>query len=251
MLMSTNVQRYTAIKRGLGYKFYTQEQTLQNFAALADLCNDKYTSVSRMIEWASLAPSRERSRERLFVVRQFAIWLRAEDGRNEIPPPDVFGRGKRPRPRPHILTAANIERLMHAAMSVPPLASITPHTYHYLIGLMASTGLRVSEAVALVEPDITNDGLLIRETKFHKTRLVPIHSSTRAALADYLTLRRRIGGPDPHVFVLSTGKSPSVTTVSRTFLSLARQIGLRSPQGETGPHLHDLRHSFAVRSLLT
>jgi integrase len=138
---------------------------------------------------------------------------------------------------------------MQAALSLPPVASLTPYTFHYLIGLLATTGLRVSEAVALFETDIVPDGLVIRETKFRKTRLVPIHPSTRKMLAEYQALRRRIGGTDPHLFVLSTGEPPDRATVSRAFIKVARQVSLRGPQGERGPRLHDLRHSFAVRSL--
>lgn len=249
MLMTANVQRYVAIKRGLGYKFADQEQMLRKYAAYTDARNEKYTSARGIIEWASTAPSAQRSREWLRVVRHFAISMHAEDDRNEIPPRDVFGRAKRPRPRPHVLAPADIDRIMQAALSVPPVASITPHTYHYLFGLLATTGLRVSEAVALLNTDITPDGLIIRETKFRKTRLVPIHRSTRKALSEYLELRQRIGGPDPHLFVLSTGEPPDHATVTRTFVRLARQVGVRGPKGERGPRLHDLRHSFAVRSL--
>ena len=89
-----------------------------------------------------------------------------------------------------------------------PVVSITPYTYHYLFGLLATTGMRVSEVVALLESDLTKDGLLIRETKFHKSRLVPIHPTTRKALSEYLALRRRIGGPDPHLFVISLASHP-------------------------------------------
>jgi len=249
MLMHANVRRYVAIKQGLGYSFADQAEMLGKYAAFADARGDRYTTASRIIEWASDAPSGLRSRERLRVARAFAIAMHAEDDRNEIPPRDVFGRGKRPRPRPHILSTADIGQIMQAALSVPPVASITPYTYHHLFGLLGATGLRVSEAVALHESDLTPDGLVIRETKFHKTRLVPIHESTRAALADYLALRWRIGGPNPHLFVLSTGEPPDHATVTRTFIRLARQVGLRGPQGERGPRLHDLRHSFAVRSL--
>jgi integrase len=137
---------------------------------------------------------------------------------------------------------------MQAALSLPPIASLTPYTYHYLIGLLATTGLRVSEGVALLQTDLTADGLLIRETKFHKTRLVPIDASTRKALAEYLSLRQRIGGSDPHLFLLSTGEPPDHASVTRAFIKLARQAGLRPASG-SGPRLHDLRHSFAVRSL--
>lgn len=249
MRISTSVQRYVAIKHGLGYKFADQEQMLRKYAAFADAHGDQYTTASRMIEWASTAPSRQRSREWLRVVRHFAISMHAEDDRNEVPPRDVFGRARRKRPRPHIIAVADIERIMQAALSLPPVASLTPYTFQYLIGLLATTGLRVSEAVALLETDIVPDGLLIRETKFRKTRLVPIHPSTRKALAEYQMLRQQIGGPDPHLFVLSTGEPPDHATVTRAFIKLARRVGLRGPQGERGPRLHDLRHSFAVRSL--
>jgi integrase len=249
MRISASIQRYVAIKRGLGYKFVDQEQMLRKYAAFADSHGDEYTIASRMIKWASTAPSPQRSREWLRVVHHFAISMHAEDDRNEVPPRGVFGGAKRKRPRPHVLAAAEIDRIMQAALSVPPIASLTPYTFHYLIGLIATTGLRVSEAVALFETDIALDGLVIRETKFRKTRLVPIHPSTRKALAEYQMLRRRIGGPDPHLFVLSTGEPPDRATVSRAFIKLARQVGLRGPQGERGPRLHDLRHSFAVRSL--
>jgi integrase len=249
MRISDNVQRYIAIKRGLGYKFADQERILRKYATFADAHEDEYTVASRMIEWASTAPSRHRSREWLRVVRHFAVSMHAEDDRNEVPLRDVFGRAKRKRPRPHIIAATDIERVMQAALSLPPVASLTPYTFHYLIGLLATTGLRVSEAVALFETDIVPDGLVIRETKFRKTRLVPIHPSTRKMLAEYQALRRRIGGTDPHLFVLSTGEPPDRATVSRAFIKVARQVSLRGPQGERGPRLHDLRHSFAVRSL--
>lgn len=248
MPINTSVQHYVAIKRGLGYKFADQEQMLRKYVAFADAVGDKHISAARMIEWAATACSAQRSREWLRVVRHFAISMHAEDDRHEIPPRDVFGPAKRRRPRPHILAVADIERIMQAAVSLPPIASLTPYTYHYLIGLLATTGLRVSEAVALLQTDLTIDGLLIRETKFRKTRLVPIEASTRKALVAYLALRRRIGGRDPHLFVLSTGEPPDHASVTRAFIKLARQVGVRGAQGR-GPRLHDLRHSFAVRSL--
>lgn len=248
MLMSARVERYVAIKRGLGYSFITQERMLRKYAAFADGHGDDRVLASRVIEWASTAPSAQGSRQWLRTARHFAVAMHAEDDRNEVPPNDLFGRPKRLRPSPHIIATADIERIMNAALTLPPIASITPYTYYYLFGLLAATGSRVSEAVELLETDLTVDGLLIRETKFRKTRLVPIEATTREALTEYLSLRRRIGGSDPHLFVLSTGEPPDRTTVTRTFIKLCRQVGLRPASGR-GPRLHDLRHSFAVRSL--
>ena len=206
--MSLHVERYIAIKRSLGYKFEDQEQVLMNFALFTEGQGDRFARADRMIEWASKAPSVHRSRDWLRTVRAFAVSLHAEDDRHEIPPRTAFGSGKRPRPVPHLITLSQIERLMEAARSLPPVASITPYTFRCMIGLIATTGLRVSEAVALRLADLTRDGLLIRETKFRKSRLVPIHKSTRNALKEYLSLRTRIGGPDRHLFVLSTGEAP-------------------------------------------
>ncbi|NDZ17189.1 integrase [Variovorax sp. WS11] len=247
--MSTHVERYVALKRGLGCSFTDQAQMLEKFSAFADRHGDEFTSSARMVAWASMASSPCRSGEWLRVARNFAIAMHAEDDRHEIPSRDVFGKVKRRRPPPHIIAAADIERIMRAALTLPPVASLTPYTYHYLFGVLAATGLRVSEAIGLFQTDVTLDGLLIRETKFHKTRLVPIDQSTRGALEEYLVLRRRIGGEDPHLYVLSTGIPPDRTSVSRAFIRLAREVGLRGDAGVHGPRLHDLRHSFAVRSL--
>jgi len=248
MSIDTSVQNYVALKHGLGYQFADQAYMLRKYAVFADAAGEKYISAARMIEWATTANSMQRSREWLRVARHFAISMHAEDDRHEVPPRDVFGKAKRRRPRPQVLAVADIERIMQAALSLPPIASITPYTYHYLIGLLASTGMRVSEAVGLLQTDVTVDGLIIRETKFHKTRLVPIEASTRKALTAYLSLRRRIGGRDPHLFVISTGEPPDRVSVTRAFAKLARQAGVRSVKGR-GTRLHDLRHGFAIRSL--
>lgn len=249
MPMSDQVDRYVAIKRGLGYSFSDQEQMLQKFAAFAKGYDDEFTRSQRIIAWASKASSAQRSGEWFRVVRAFAIAMHAEDDRHEIPPRDVFGRVKRHRPPPHIIAVSDIEAIMSGALALPPVASLTPYTYYYIFGLLAATGLRVSEATNLLRTDLTVDGLVIRETKFRKTRLVPVDQSTRKALEAYLSLRQRIGGSDPHLFVLSTCAPPDRASVTRAFIQVARGIGLRGSAGERGPRLHDLRHSFAVRSL--
>ena len=118
-----------------------------------------------------------------------------------------------------------------------------------MIGLLATTGLRLSEALALKLTDITPDGLVVRDSKLGKSRLVPLHDSTSMSLNRYLKIRMRMGGSDEHLFVLSSGKPPHHSTLSKMFLRLARQIGYRGGPGEPGSRLHDLRHGFATRSL--
>jgi integrase len=109
--------------------------------------------------------------------------------------------------------------------------------------------LRISEALALRLEDLTADGLVIRQTKFHKSRLVPLHETTRHALQVYLAARARLATVDDMLFVSPSGKAPAYPTVVSIFLRLVRSVGLRGGPGQRGPRLHDLRHTFAVRSL--
>jgi integrase len=138
---------------------------------------------------------------------------------------------------------------MHAALELEPKRSIRPHTYHHLFGLLAATGLRISEALALQHGDVTDDGLIVRCGKFGKSRLLPLHPTTRAALNRYIVIRKKLGGKGKDLFVVTTGEAPSQNTVYIVFVDLLRQLGLRGPKGSRGPRVHDLRHSFAVRSL--
>ena len=119
-----------------------------------------------MINWARDASSSATAHKRLSVGRRFAVWLRAEDERHGVPPKDVLGRAEPRRPAPHLLTKAEVRTLMAGALSLPPVGSITPHAWHCIIGLMATTGLRRCEVCALRLTDITPDGLVVRETKF-------------------------------------------------------------------------------------
>ena len=109
--------------------------------------------------------------------------------------------------------------------------------------------MRISEALALRLDDVAADGLIIRQTKFQKSRLLPLHETTQRALDAYLSVRMRLGVLDGALLVSTTGKAPSYHTVVAIFLRLARSIGLRGASGQPGPRIHDLRHTFAVRSL--
>jgi integrase len=160
----------------------------------------------------------------------------------------LLGRSRRRRPAPHILTRDQIGRIMQHALLVPGLTPISPLTYHNLFGLLASTGLRISEALSLQRDDLTEDGLMIRKGKFGKSRLVPIHPSTRAALERYLEARSAVRHPGDDLFVLGHGRAPTATRVYVVFVRIVRKLGYRNPTGP-GPRVHDLRHTFAVRSL--
>ena len=150
---------------------------------------------------------------------------------------------------PYIFSENEIEQLLSAASRLGPPGSLRPQTYSTLFGLLAVTGMRVSEARNLHLHDVTLDGLLIRETKFHKSRLLPLHVTTRMALDRYIDQRRRGAGADPHLFVTRRGGKLSHTVVSETFHQVLKVAGIPHRPARRRLRLMDLRHTFAVRAL--
>lgn len=249
MTMIEDAERYVALKQYVGFSYQSQSWVVRQYARYATNQGDQFMRSTRVIEWAAMTSSVHFAREKLRQLRDFAIWLRAEDERHEVPPRHAFGRPARVRPSPYILTPTEIRQLMEAALALPPAGTITPHTCHFAIGLIASTGMRRSEAASLRLDDITPDGLVIRETKYRKSRLVVLHESAWEALERYLELRNHHGATDGHLLILWTGKPPAKEYLSDMFLKLARKTGLRDKTGRPGPRLHSLRHTFAVRAL--
>lgn len=248
-MLIEHVTRYVELHRSLGYKYVQQERMLLNYARFASSEGDIWIRSDRVIQWCRQTISVGQARIKFATVRHFAEFLHAEDERHEVPPRDAFGRMTKARPSPHLLTREQVRQVMNAALRARPAGTITPLTWHYLFGLMAVTGLRVSEAVALRLADITPDGLIVRDSKFGKSRLLPLHDSTHAALDKYLAVRRRVFISNDHLFVLATGKPPAIRTAYGAFVRLLQQLGLRGEWGTPGPRLHDLRHSFCAWSL--
>lgn len=248
-MLSEALTRYVDLHRSVGFKFRIQHLLLRNFVRFAETRGDEFVRVARVLDWAARAPSPPQRRNRLLTARRFALALRAEDPRHELPAADALGRGRFERRAPYIYAPDEVAALVKAAAELQPSGSIRPLTYSTLFGLIAATGMRVSEALALQLEDLTEDGLIVRETKFHKSRLLPLHETTQCALDRYLSLRGQLGTFNGALFVSNTGAAPAYPTVVAIFLRLARSIGLRGAPGERGPRIHDLRHSFAVRSL--
>ena len=247
--ISDHVARFVAMKQKLGYRFKTHASILGNFARFAAERNETRIRSETVLEWASTASSQPQSAKNLHMVHAFARWLHAEDERHEVPPRDAFGPDSSRRPPPHLISIEQIREILTAALSLPPAGTITPLTWHYMFGLVAATGLRIGEARALTLDDITPDGLIVRDTKFGKSRMVALHPTTWDALNRYLLVRRKEKTPHGHLFVLSTGRPPGRSRVSEVFLRLAERTGIREPGAKRGPSPHSLRHSFAVRSL--
>lgn len=248
-MLSAAVERYIAIHRATGYLFKTESCLLRLFALHATQRGDEVVRSQTVLEWAAEACSSAGARRRrLLVVRRFARRMRAEDPRHEMPPPDAFGPVP-PRRTPYIFAPATIRSLLDRAAALGPPGSLRPKTYATLFGLLACTGLRISEARTLQLQDVTDAGLVIRSSKFRKSRLVPLHDTTRRAVQAYLAARKPYAGKDAAVFLSEYRTGLRYPTVNAVFLFLVRAIGIHPGPGEPGPRIHDLRHTFAVRSL--
>lgn len=248
-MLANDLARYVELHRLLGFKFRVQLSLLRSFVTFARKHGDEFVRTDRVLAWAIEAPSAPQRRNRLLTVRRFALAMQAEDPRHEAPPADAIGRARFERKPPFIYTPDQITKLLSAAAALGPPGAIRPLMYVTLFGLLAATGLRISEALALRRSDLTADGLIVRQTKFRKSRLVPLHVTTRRALDAYLSASARVAGAEEAVFISSTGKPPAYNTVKAVFLQMARAIGLRGEPGQRGPRIHDLRHTFAIRSL--
>jgi integrase len=248
-MLSTDMMRYVELHHAAGFKFRTQHQMLTSFVAFAEQHGDEFVRVDRALAWAARAPSAAQRCRLLLEVRRFALAMRPEDGRYEVPAADALGRAFHRRRVVHIYTPDEISRLVQAAAQLGPAGSIRPRMYATLFGLLAATGLRISEALALQIKDVTADGMVIRETKFKKSRLVPLHETAQRALDGYIAVRARTAALDGSLFVSCCNRTPAHTTVVAVFLQLARSIGLRGKPGQRGPRIHDIRHSFAIHSL--
>jgi integrase len=247
-MLSAIVERHIALHLATGYLFRKQSCLLRSFARYASSKGDDVVRAITAVEWAALGPTVGTRHGRFEVVRRFARLVHVEDPRHEIPPQGVFG-GRPRRRTPYIFSSSEIRALLEGAAELGPCHSLRPRAYVTLLGLIAATGLRISEALALRLGDITGAGLLIRESKFRKSRLVPLHPTTRAALDAYLRARAEYAVGDDAVFLSEWRTRMSYPTVLATFLALVRGLGIHPGPGKPGPRIHDLRHTFAVRSL--
>jgi integrase/recombinase XerD len=245
--MIAAVESYLAVRRAAGFTLSNTEYLLRSFAIFAADQKQTHIRTATAIEWASQAGSVAQRHTRYQTVCRFAQHLRVEDSRHESPPPNHFGYRKTRRV-PHIYSREEINDLILAATRLPSSDSLLPKTYAALICLLAATGLRISEALHLLVSDITPDGLLIRKTKFQKTRLVPLHGTAVAGIGRYLAHRQEARRGGDHVFVSDEGQPLVYGKVHSVFRTLLRSAGLM-PSGGRWPRIHELRHTFAVRAL--
>jgi integrase len=154
-MMRKELARYVELKRSVGFQFRCQHILLKGFVAFAAERGDRYVKMARVLEWAALAPSPAQRRSRLLTVRRFALAMHAENARHQVPARDAFGSNGFRRRSPYIYSAKEIARLIKAASELEPAATLRPVMHATLLGLLASTGMRISEALALQVDDIT------------------------------------------------------------------------------------------------
>jgi integrase len=244
--MMASVETYLAVRRAVGFTLSNTEYLLRSFADFAADLKETHIRSATAIDWASQAKSVAQRHTRHQTICRFAQYLRIEDSRHELPPANHFGYRKTRRV-PHIYSRDEIDGLVLAATRLPSSDLLLPKTYAALISLLAATGLRISEALHLLVSDITANGVLIRRTKFQKTRLVPLHSTAVAGLARYLTHRQARCGGD-HVFISDEGQPLVYWKVHSVFRTLLKSAGIK-PSGGRWPRIHELRHTLAVRAL--
>lgn len=244
---------YLRLRRSLGYKLRRPEKLLQQFLDYLEAASAETITTEHALAWAC-QPTRRNSSwpsQRLSVVRGFANYLQNLDLQAEVPPRDLLPWRPR-RASPYLYAEQEIVALIEAAGSLSSPLRVA--TYQTLIGLLAATGMRVGEAINLDRDDFDARGgvLLIRHAKFNKTRELPLHATTVAALRGYLAHRdqQRLRARSPALFISPAGTRLLYCNVQWTFHRLVRQAGLVARTRSCRPRIHDLRHSFAVRTLI-
>ena len=248
-----HVDDYLRMRRALGFKLERHGQLLPQLIAYLEAAGERTVRSELAISWARLPESAHPRHlaARLSIARGFAAYLQTVDPQAEIPPADVFAV-RYQRPTPYLWSGEEISRLLAATRELrPPLKAAS---YEALFGLLAVTGMRVGEAIALQVDDVDlHDGVVtIREqtAKLDRARLVPLHATAVKALAAYLQARQRLC-PEPSAsafFLSSVGTAIDRSAVSKTLRKLTIALGLRTET--VHPRAHDLRHSFAVSTLV-
>lgn len=250
------LNEYLAIRRALGFELREVAGCLRNFVTFLETNSATHITTELALRWATRPGASQPSTWawRLGMVRRFAAWLRAAEPRTEIPPAGLLPY-RYQRKKPHIFSDEEIEQILGLAAQLPSEKGLRAHTYATLFGLLAVSGMRVNEAVKLdsLDVDLGHGILTVRRTKFGKSRHVPVHPSTVAALKQYADTRDRIIAKPVQAFFVSERGTRITDCMARyTFARLSQQLGLRSAaKGHgRGPRLHDMRHRFAARTLI-
>ena len=252
--LARHLEQYLELRHRLGFKLRNTAFELRKFVRFAQQAKATFITTKLALDWATQPTGCQPTRygNRLSMVRRFAEYLSAVDPRTEVPPtgllPDRYYRKT-----PYLYSDQEVTQLIQATQQIPSPKGLRAATYSTLFGLLAVTGMRLGEAIGLDRKDVDlHQGLLrVRQTKFNKSRWVPLHGSTQGKLEQYVQLRNQIW---PHPlspsFLLSEqGTRLTCWIVRHWFIYLSHQIGLRQPADHCGPRIHDLRHHFVIETL--
>lgn len=255
--LSQSLEEYLSLRRGLGFKLKQDGRMLSQFVSFLDGEGSPYITTDLAVRWA-VKPGNAQSchwARRLRVVRLFAEYRSVADPRTEVPPPKLLPDRYR-RTAPYIYTDEQIMRLITAARDLPSTVrgtmGLRSRTYYTLFGLLSVTGMRVSEALSLncEDVDLNKALLTVCGTKFGKSRHIPIHRTTQEVLRQYTCYRDGIYPAPKSFFISERGTRLGYCAVRSTFVRLSREVGLRGLSDSHGPRMHDLRHRFAVNTLI-
>jgi integrase len=257
LTMVRHARTYLQYRRSLGFALRGHGRLVMHFARFLDRGHrDRPLTIDLMLRWvnANAAHSPSYRASRLTAVRCFTRYLATHDDRIPVPPARLLSVRIR-RCRPHIYNPVQLEQLLSAAGRLDPHFVLRPLTFQTLLGLIAATGLRVSEVIRLhrTEVDLERGLLQITQTKFKKSRLVPMHPTTTLALRHYRNMRDKRWGVQPErpFFLDATGRPLPARSIQCVFRKLCEGLGWQRGNGELPkPRIHDLRHSFACRRLL-
>ncbi|MDP9120038.1 MAG: tyrosine-type recombinase/integrase [Acidobacteriota bacterium] len=246
---------YLIVRRALGFKLCSDGRALRRFVEYAEGRSASVITTELALGWAQEVTEVDPARwaKRLRMVRQFAQYCSAFQPNTEVPPKGLLPFRYRRQP-PYLYSEGEILRLIEAAKRLPSRTGLRAATYSTLLGLMAVTGMRMSEPIGLDRGDVdfSNGVITIRRSKFGKSRCIPLHASSQEALKRYQRLRDELclHPQTPRFFLSERGTRVTERAMHGTFAKLSQEIGLRRPSGHRGPRLHDLRHTFAVQALL-
>ena len=251
------VNEYLALRRGLGFDLETPSWLLRDFARYVDQVGHRagHVTTELAVQWAlsSRSPDPAQAIRRLSTVRVFARHLAVLDPRTEIPPVGLLGRLPG-RKQPHIYNDAEVAALLCQASLLAPRGGLRPKTYVTFFSLLLSSGLRLSEACRLAcrDVDLADGVLTVRESKFRKSRLVPLHPTVTEALARYVACRNACRGVPRSEYFFRTDRVPALTraAVQKTFSRLRNRLGWTAEGRTRRPRIHDFRHTFTVRRIL-
>ncbi len=251
------LEEYLATRRALGNRLVLPGRLLKRFVDFAVQDEIPFITTECALQWATEPRDAQPAQwaNRLSMVRGFARYAHGVDPRHEVPPQGLLS-GRYRRRAPYLYRDTEVAALIAAARALSGTTGLRPLTYATMLGLLSVTGMRVSEVLNLDRDDVDLTGgvLSVRDSKFGKSRYLPMHASTTRALARYARHRGRLC-PHPLVpafFLAERGTRITEWALRRTFAKLSKQVGLRTPSKShgIGPRLHDLRHRFAVNTLL-